>query len=389
MEKAISTVPSDAFILADNGRMRKKRILLVDLGGSMGGVESYLENLASMLSSYAELFSLCALPELAHRLRDKDVRVFLLPQFLARNKVLRFLAVAFLFPAILIRRRIDTVQVNGFLEAILLLPARLFGCEAVYTRHGPFEDNIYRWYRNPARFIPRYVSRLCVHFATRVICVSEAVKIAIKDIVPEERITVIPNCVSRIPAANCREGKLKNPARLLYAGRLERYKGLYLLLEALRTIPDTMLTVLGDGSYRAQLESMATGLNVRFEGFQKNPAIYYADADIFIMPSLGPEGLPMVTIEAMAHGIPCLFSDLQVHQEITTQGKAGMLFRSGDANDLREKLAILIKDDDLRSAYSKEAYQIVKRKYNPDTARELYLCTFGLIQGSYAGRAEC
>jgi glycosyltransferase involved in cell wall biosynthesis len=119
-------------------------------------------------------------------------------------------------------------------------------------------------------------------------------------------------------------------------------------------------------------------MNVRFEGFQKNPEPYYAEADIFVMPSMGPEGLPMVTIEAMAHGLPCLFSDLSVHQEITSQGRAGMLFRSGDADDLRTKLTVLLQEDLLRAAYSKEAYRMVREKYNPDTARQLYLRAFGL-----------
>ena len=358
--------------------MKKKRILLIDLGGSMGGVESYLENLADMLRDRAELFLLCSLPELAGRLRDKGTRVLLLPAFLARRKALRFLAAAFILPVILIGQRIAAIQVNGFLEAVLLLPPRLLGREAVYTRHGPFEDDLYKWYRNPARYIPRYLSRACVHFATRVICVSEAVEAVVKHIIPAERITVIPNWVSRIPPYRPREEKLKLPARLLYVGRLERYKGLHLLLEALWKIPNAALTVLGDGSYRTQLENQAAGMNVRFEGFQKNPEPYYAEADIFVMPSMGPEGLPMVTIEAMAQGLPCLFSDLSVHQEITAQGSAGMLFRSGDAEDLRAKLTVLLEKDSLRATYSKEAYRMVREKYNPDTARQLYLRAFGL-----------
>jgi glycosyltransferase involved in cell wall biosynthesis len=358
--------------------MKKKRILLIDLGGSMGGVESYLENLADMLSERAELFSLCALPELAKRLRNKGARVFLLPALLARHKGLRFLAAAFILPTILVGRRIAAVQVNGFLEAVLLLPARMLGREAIYTRHGPFEDDLYKWYRNPARFIPRYLSRTCVHLATRVICVSEAVETVVKHIIPAERITVIPNWVSRIPNYKPREERLKVPARLLYVGRLERYKGLYLLLEALRKIPNAALTVLGDGSYRTQLEDLAAGLNVEFEGFQQNPEPYYAQADIFVMPSMGPEGLPMVTIEAMAQGLPCLFSDLSVHREITAQGRAGMLFRSGDAEDLRAKLTVLLEEGSLRTTYSKEAYRMVREKYNPDTARQLYLRVFGL-----------
>ena len=79
-------------------------------------------------------------------------------------------------------------------------------------------------------------------------------------------------------------------------GRLERYKGLYLLLEALRGIPNVALTVVGDGSYRGELERLAEGINVRFEGFQSNPSKYYEETDIFVMPSLGPEGFGIVTL---------------------------------------------------------------------------------------------
>jgi len=136
--------------------------------------------------------------------------------------------------------------------------------------------------------------------------------------------------------------------------------------------------VLGDGPYRKELERLSVGMDVHFEGFQSAPEQYYAQADILVMPSMGPEGLPMVCIEAMAHGLPCLFSDLEVHREITAAGKAGMLFRSGDFEDLRSKLLILIEESALRSAYSQAAYRRVEEAYNPDIARKSYLCAFGL-----------
>jgi glycosyltransferase involved in cell wall biosynthesis len=196
--------------------------------------------------------------------------------------------------------------------------------------------------------------------------------------VPVERTSVIPNWVSRIPSYQARTRELLPAAHLLYVGRLERYKGLHLLLLALRSLPAATLTVLGDGSYRKELEALSEGMDVHFEGFQSNPERYYAEADIFVMPSMGPEGLPMVCIEAMAHGLPCLFSDLEVHREITAAGTAGMLFRSGDAEDLRRKLSILIKEAPLRSTYSQAAYRRVEEAYNPDTALQSYLCAFGL-----------
>jgi glycosyltransferase involved in cell wall biosynthesis len=357
--------------------VKKKKILLVDLGASMGGVESYVEGLSGMLRGRATVLSLCALPELARRLRNVGVRVFLIPTF-PRLKALRFLLAFGVLPIIILREQVEIVLLNGFLDSVLLIPARFLGCLAIYTQHGAFEDHLYKWYQSPARYFPRLLARLCVHVASHVICVSEATGKIIRDTVPAERTSVIPNWVSRIPPYQARPRDLIPTAHVLYAGRLERYKGLYLLLEALRGIPNVRLTVLGDGSYRRELEQLSVGMDVSFEGFQSSPEKYYAEADIFVMPSVGPEGLPMVNIEAMAHGLPCLFSDLEVHHEITADGTAGMLFRSGDVEDLRRKLLILIGEASLRSTYSEAAYRRVTEAYNPDIALQSYLCAFGL-----------
>lgn len=358
--------------------MKKKRILFLNLGGFMGGIESYLENLTAMLGGHAELYSLCVLPELASRLRKNGVEVVVLPTFSGLLKPLRFLTAFFVLPFLILRWKIDVVQLNGFLESVLLLQARLLGREAVYTKHGPFEDDLYSWYKNPGRFLPRKISRGSAQLANSIVCVSEAVGEDVRTKVAPDRVVVIPNWVSYIPPQKIRGEFLHQPTRLLYVGRLERYKGLHLLLEAMRDIPNVELTVVGDGAYRTQLEAFAQGMNVRFEGFQKNPRPYYDAADIFVMPSMGPEGLPMVAIEAMAQCLPCLFSNLSVHQEITDFGRAGMLFALGDSEDLKQKLKLLISDSHLRMTYSREAHNIVKRRYNPEIAREAYFSVFDL-----------
>jgi glycosyltransferase involved in cell wall biosynthesis len=357
---------------------REKKLLFLDLGGSMGGVESYLISLSGMLRDSAAVYAICVLPELAARFKNNGVNVYLLPRFGGAAKPLRFLVAFFVIVYVILRHRIDVLQANGFLESVFILPARLLGREALYTRHGPFEDDLYIWYKDPLRYAPRLLSKLCVRFASHVICVSESVGDVVKQVIPAERTTVIPNWVAQIPPYYDRFLRDNGGLRVLYVGRLEKYKGLQLLIEALRGVPDVRLTVLGDGGYRKELESLAAGMNVEFAGFQRDTEQYYADADVFVMPSLGPEGLPMVTIEAMAHGLPCLFSDLLVHREITGEGKAGLLFRSGDVDDLREKLLALLKDATLRRSLSLQAYGMVKQKYNPEIARQSYLCAFGL-----------
>jgi glycosyltransferase involved in cell wall biosynthesis len=356
---------------------KKKRILLVDLGAPMGGVEYYIETLSGMLRERTALFSLCVLPELAQRLRKQGVKVYLIPAF-SRFKAVRFLLALVLLPFIIFRERVQIVLVNGLLESVLLIPSRLLGREAIYARHGPFEDDLYKWYANPARYFPRLMARLCVRFASHVICVSEDVGKCVRRVVPEERTSVIPYWVPYMPPYSSQKGELTRPAHLLFVGRLERYKGLYLLLEALRGIPNVRLTVVGDGSYRKELERLAEGINVCFEGYQSHPKKYYAEADIFVMPSLGPEGFGIVTMEAMAHGLPCLISDLDVHREITAAGTAAMLFRSGDVDDLRGKLLELIGNASLRSSYSTAGYHRVEKVYNFDVALKSYVWAFGL-----------
>jgi glycosyltransferase involved in cell wall biosynthesis len=355
----------------------EKIILIVDLGGVMGGVEYYIETLSGMLMGRANFLSLCVPAELARRLRSKGMKVYRLPAF-HWFKAVRFLLAALVLPFVILREHVQIVVINGLLESVLLIPARLLGCEAIYARHGPFEDDLYKWYAKPWRYFPRLTARLCARFASRVICVSEDVGKGVRRVVPEERVSVIPLWVPQLPPYSGGNRQLASPVRLLYVGRLERYKGLYLLLEAIRDISNVRLTVVGDGSHRKHLEELARGLDVQFEGFQSDPTQYYANTDIFVMPSLGPEGFGIVTMEAMAHGLPCLISDLDVHKEITATGTAAMLFRSGDAEDLRQKLCLLIEEAQLRTRYSSAGHRRVQEVYSQDIALKHYVYAFGL-----------
>ena len=309
----------------------RRRILLIDLGASFGGVETYLVGLADLLAEHMDLYVLCVLPELSNRLAARGVKVIQLPVFAGVLKPLRFLVALVVVPALLVRYQIDTVQLNGFLESLLILPARMLGRSAVYTRHGPFEIELYSWLRKPHKLLARKIARWSVRFTTHVVCVSQAVAEGVQLVLPPTRYSVIANWISgqkpfRAPA------ELAARAHVVCVSRLEHYKGIHLLIDAARRLPNLEVTIVGDGSDRAALEEKASGVeNVRFAGFQRNLQDIYQSADIFVMPSLGPEGLPITSLEAMAHGLPCIFSDLPVHHEITDHGKGAYLFRSGEA----------------------------------------------------------
>ena len=354
---------------------KKQRVLLIDLGAHFGGVENYLVSLAFLLKGEVEFYALCVLPELARRLNEAGVKTILLPTFGGALKPLRFVIVALLLPFWILRYRIQIMQVNGFLESTLMLLARLLGCRTVYTRHGPFEIAQYKWYKQPLKFLPRALARISVHLATSVVCVSETVGIGVKKIKPPVPVVVIPNWLAGQGAPQ--PVRTDGEVRVVCASRLEKYKGIHLVIEAMRSLPGAQLTVVGDGPYRADLEALAAGdEKVRFAGFQKDMQPYYEAADIFVMPSLGPEGLPMSSLEAMGRGICCVLSDLPVHCEITDDGVGAKLFRSGDVAALQSVLQGLVSDPTTRAEFAREGYRIVGERYTAERVKVAYLKEF-------------
>src|SRR5580698_10450596 len=358
--------------------MKQERILFVDIGSHYGGVETYLKGLGAMLSPYVQGYAVLSLPKLEAQLRAQGMTVVCLPILGSKwLKGLRLLLACFVVPYMLVRFRIRTVQVNGFFESLLLGPLRLFGYKTIFTMHIPFETDLYCWFLNPERFFPRLLSKHSLRFASQVVCVSETIGEIARSVLPQNKVKVIANWVEAPSALSCALSAPKRP-QLLFVGRLEEYKGVQLILEAMRQIPDVSLLVVGDGSYRRQLEGLADRLDVRFAGFQPDPSRFYKDSTIFINPSLGPEGLPLVSLEAMAHGLPCPFSDLPVHREITAGGKAAALFELGDSDSLAHQLRRLLDSEQRRQSYSLAARQLVEQRYSRSVAAQQYVEAFGL-----------
>jgi len=118
-----------------------RRILIVDLGATFGGAEIYLENLLRQLPeefTWPRFVRESGTPEEAGSTQSSAS--FGLPCATGAMKVLQLIAAAGVLPYLLIRHRIQTVQINGYAEIILIPLSRLLGRRAVATRHLSFED---------------------------------------------------------------------------------------------------------------------------------------------------------------------------------------------------------------------------------------------------------
>jgi glycosyltransferase involved in cell wall biosynthesis len=362
--------------------MDKERVLFIDLGSYYGGVEGYINGLAGILRPYAEGYAVCSVPKLATELRAQGMKVVCVPPLgPAWFKGLRLLLSCTVVPYLLLRYRIRIVQLNGSFESLLLIPLRLLGRKTIYTMHGPFDIERLSWFRNPELYFPRVLSKLSLRFASQVVCVSEAVGGSARTALPHKKVRVIANWVEP-PSSSRRIFSIAQTTRLLFVGRLEEYKGVQFILEAMEQVAGVSLLVVGDGSYRRQLEDAARSMDVRFAGFQSDPSRFYEEATIFINPSLGPEGLPLASLEAMAHGLPCIFSDLPVHREISAGGRAAALFQMGNSESLLQQLEQLVHSEEKRKKYGLSAREQVERSYSLAGAAKHYLQAFGLTQNS-------
>jgi len=157
---------------------------------------------------------------------------------------------------------------------------------------------------------------------------------------------------------------------LLYAGRLEKYKGIDTLIfampEIIQVIPDTYLHIAGEGTYSKELKALVKKLklenSVKFLGHlnQKEMAKAYKDCSIFTLPSIWPETFGKVGIEAMSVGRPVIASRVGCISEWLIDGKTGYLVSPGNSSEIADKVIKLFSNKKLLTLMAKNAGQQAK-----------------------------
>jgi len=134
----------------------------------------------------------------------------------------------------------------------------------------------------------------------------------------------------------------KDTPLLVVVGRLVREKGIHLAIAGLRDLKkqNAHLLIIGTGEYQEPLQNLADTLGVRdrvhFTGYVDRVQLsaYYNAADVFLMPTLCDEGLPLTLIEGMASGLPTVASNVSGISAAIDQDQEGILIPIGDRQAL-------------------------------------------------------
>lgn len=134
------------------------------------------------------------------------------------------------------------------------------------------------------------------------------------------------------------------------------------------------LAIAGDGDRRDSLEYLARELEisdqVHFLGLLDRDGVYsmFHELDIYVMPSKW-EGFSAAAVEAMACGLPCVFSDIPAFT--LPYEDVAVFHEVGDPADLADRLVALAKDSARREALGEAGRDLVERQYRIENiARE-------------------
>ncbi len=162
--------------------------------------------------------------------------------------------------------------------------------------------------------------------------------------VPSDRVFVVPNGVPARDALADRptpQGEWTIGSVALFRPR----KGLEILLESLARLRTEGLPLrlravgtFETPQYEAQIldlvRKLGIGQWIDWRGFQRDVQAELAAMDLFVLPSLFGEGLPMVILEAMAAGVPVIGTRVEGVPEVIRDGRDGLIAAPGDPDDM-------------------------------------------------------
>ena len=319
-----------------------------------------------------------------------------------------FSGLALLFFLFSRRKSFDLIYINGGLANIFgstaILGGRLLGKpvggkvatpgELIFSGHRALSPKkfvhplikIRLWLANKADFYTAHTPEV----------VEELLEKGIK----KEKIKEFTNSVDEKlfkPAGLKEKRKIRNKLSLpqnkvivIFCGRLVRRKGLTYLLRGWRKFKHltkkALLLIIGSGenqpdSVEDELKNFVKKhriSNVWFLGNKRREEVVQLlkAGDIFVYPSIHPEGTAVSILEAMSCGLPVVGTKIGGIKKMIADNENGFLVEKKNSNELIKKVLFLIENRGARIKFGKEGRKLILEKYTNDKVAKMYFDYF-------------
>ncbi|PTM25442.1 hypothetical protein DA801_04465 [Lacticaseibacillus rhamnosus] len=236
------------------------------------------------------------------------------------------------------------------------------------------------WYH--FSLVQKPINALLLRASDKYLAISSGIKRElIRRGISQEDIGLVFNPVNTTISESLIDSPKKAFLDLIYIGRFD-YSGqknvseIFLALSKVKTA--YRLRIYGQGKDQAKLEKLANHLSIageiNFEGFSSNvwSEVKYADA---LLLSSKFEGLPLVLIESIAHGVPVISSNCPTGPEdIVDDTKNGFLYDMGQINQFAECIENIKQ---IRAAYTPKEIAATVRQFDADRYAERFISLMG------------
>lgn len=254
-------------------------------------------------------------------------------------------------------------------KGVLVVFARLIGARVLIHLHAAQMHHVYRTLSPFMQAVVRKVFSL----AHEVVVLGEASR----GFVLNElhcRPDRVHSVINGVPGPTCprRKESERQKFRILFLGNLLERKGVSDLLHALSgiEIPENEweVTIAGGGDvegYREKAAKIGLGGNVRFFGWatQDQAAELLSKADVLILPSYD-EGLPLVILEALAHGVAVVCTPVGEIPFTLTHRENAFFVEAGDVQGIKKALEELMHEPRLRLYLEQNGKAFYERNFS-------------------------
>lgn len=265
----------------------------------------------------------------------------------------------------------------GFVrDSLLIWPTYLRGSHVVLHLHG---GNFREWFLGRSWLMQAYVKMvlLCV---TRAIVLGESLRSQFAGMIEKDRIVVVSNGIDwsdfdadrKVPSSQDR-------FRILHLSTLSHLKGALVLLQAIPLVVQRRKNVefvlagpwsheedrqwADDFIHQHKLENYVS-FSGQVDAAEKRTL--FDSADIFIFPGVQQEGQPLVVIEAMAAGMPVIFTNRGCLRDTVLDGVTGLEVAIGDSVQLAERILCLLDQPEQMKLMGRRARKRYEAMYTKE-----------------------
>lgn len=298
------------------------------------------------------------------------------------------LSLAWTLPGIIKKRRIDVLHLHAGSGGVWLLKKP--SVPLVVTAHHSYAQEAVSVYRGSPlavawKRLMASLEKRTYGFADHITCVSaDTRRVLIESYgVPAAKVSVIENAVD-LQKFSPDPAVVKNGKTVLFAGRLEPRKGIWVFVRAMAAIreavPGVRFRLIGENLIGHKLRDVVRqqGLDssCEFLGRVHEPFLIreLQTADVVVVPSL-IEGFGLIAAEAMACGACVVASDCDGLRSLIENRRSGMLFPTGDAGACATTVNHVLLDAALRMRLSEAALADARKRFSfTRQATEMQTC---------------